>query len=281
MTILVTGGNGQLGCSLRLASAESSHRFIFTDVEALDITSAAAVETFFEREKVDIVVNCAAYTAVDLAEEDEAKADDINHKAVALLADACKRYDATLIHISTDYVFSGEADAPYNEESTPAPINVYGRTKLSGERAVAESGCKSIVLRTSWLYSEFGRNFCKTMQSLTATRPEIKVVADQIGTPTYAGDLAAAITYIIESNQLDKCGTYHYSNEGVCSWYDFACEIARLSGNNECEIKPCTTADYPTKAQRPRYSVLDKSKFVKTFSLAIPEWKESLKRMIK
>ena len=281
MTILVTGGNGQLGCSLRLASAESSHRFIFTDVKELDVASATAVEAFFEREKVDVVVNCAAYTAVDLAEEEEQIADIINRYAVVVLAEACKRYNATLIHISTDYIFSGEATTPYNEESTPAPINVYGRTKLSGERAVAESGCKSIILRTSWLYSEFGRNFCKTMQSLTATRPEIKVVADQIGTPTYAGDLAAAITYIIESNQLDKCGTYHYSNEGVCSWYDFACEIARLSGNNECEIKPCTTADYPTKAQRPRYSVLDKSKFVETFGLQIPEWKESLKRMIK
>ena len=281
MTILVTGGNGQLGCSLRLASAESCHRFLFTDVEELDITSVAAVEELFEREKFDVVVNCAAYTAVDLAEEDEAKADAINHKAVAMLADACKRYDATLIHISTDYVFSGDADAPYNEECASAPINAYGRTKLAGEQAVAESGCKSIVLRTSWLYSEFGRNFCKTMQSLTASRPEIKVVADQIGTPTYAGDLAAAIIHIIKSNQLDKCGTYHYSNEGVCSWSDFACEIARLSGNNECEIKPCTTADYPTKAQRPRYSVLDKSKFVATFGVAIPDWLDSLERMLK
>ena len=281
MTILVTGGNGQLGCSLRLASAESYHRFVFTDIDDLDITYAAAIDAFFEREKVDVVVNCAAYTAVDLAEDEQQKADAINHKAVALLADACRRYDATLIHISTDYVFSGEADVPYNEACATAPINAYGRTKLAGERAVEESGCKSIILRTAWLYSEFGRNFCKTMQSLTATRPEIKVVADQIGTPTYAGDLAAAITYIIDSNKLDKCGTYHYSNEGVCSWYDFACEIARLSGNNECEIKPCTTADYPTKAQRPRYSVLDKSKFVETFGVQIPEWKESLKRMIK
>ena len=269
-----------MGCSLRLASAESCHRFIFTDVEELDIASATAVEAFFEREKVDVVVNCAAYTAVDLAEDNEAQADEINHKAVALLAEACKRYNATLIHISTDYVFSGEADAPYTEECATAPLGAYGRTKLAGEKAVAESGCKSIILRTSWLYSEFGRNFCKTMQSLTATRPEIKVVADQIGTPTYAGDLAAAITYIIDSNQLDKCGTYHYSNEGVCSWYDFACEIARLSGNNECEIKPCTTADYPTKAQRPHYSVLDKSKVVATFGISIPNWQDSLKHCI-
>lgn len=281
MTILVTGGNGQLGSALRLASAESNHRYVFTDVEELDITSAAAVEAFFEREQVDVVVNCAAYTAVDLAEDNEAQADEINHKAVALLAEACKRHDATLIHISTDYVFSGEADVPYTEESATAPLGAYGRTKLAGEKAIAESGCKSVILRTAWLYSEFGRNFCKTMQSLTATRPEVKVVADQVGTPTYAGDLAAAITYIIDSNQLDKCGIYHYSNEGVCSWYDFACEIARLSGNDECEVKPCTTAEYPTKAQRPRYSVLDKSKFVATFGLEIPNWLDSLKKVIK
>ena len=281
MTILVTGGNGQLGCSLRLASAESSHRFIFTDVKELDIASATAVEAFFEREKVDVVVNCAAYTAVDLAEEEETIADTINRYAVAVLAEACKRYNATLIHISTDYVFSGEATTPYNEECAPAPINVYGRTKLAGEKAVAESGCKSIILRTSWLYSEFGRNFCKTIRSLTASRSEIKVVADQIGTPTYAGDLAAAIVHIIESNQLGKCGLYHYSNEGVCSWCDFAREIARLSGNDKCVVTPCTTAEYPTKAQRPRYSVLDKRKFVETFGLAIPDWLDSLKRMIK
>ena len=280
MTILVTGGNGQLGCSLRLASAESEHRYIFTDVEELDITSAEAIEAFFQSERPDVVVNCAAYTAVERAEEDESQADLINHKAVALLAAACKRHDATLIHISTDYIFSGEGDTPYTEECAPAPINAYGRTKLAGERAVVESGCKSIILRTSWLYSEFGNNFVKTMQSLMTTRSEVRVVADQIGTPTYAGDLAAAITYIINSGQLDKMGTYHYSNEGVCSWYDFACEIARLSGNNECEIKPCTTEEYPTKAQRPRYSVLDKSKFISTFGITIPEWHDSLKYCI-
>jgi dTDP-4-dehydrorhamnose reductase len=281
MTILVTGGNGQLGCSLRLASAESEHCYIFTDVEELDITSAEAVEKFFRSEKPDVVINCAAYTAVERAEDDEAQADLINHQAVAILADACKRYDATLIHISTDYIFSGEGNTPYTEEYAPAPINAYGRTKLAGERAVVESGCKSIILRTSWLYSEFGNNFVKTMQSLMASRSEVRVVADQIGTPTYAGDLAAAITYIINSGQLDKMGTYHYSNEGVCSWYDFACEIARLSGNNECEIKPCTTEEYPTKAQRPRYSVLDKSKFIATFGVQIPEWRESLEGLYK
>lgn len=270
-----------MGCSLRLASAESLHRYIFTDVEELDITSAEAIEEFFQSEHPDVVVNCAAYTAVERAEADEARADNINHRAVALLAVACKRHDATLIHISTDYIFSGEGDTPYTEECAPAPINAYGRTKLLGERAIEVSGCKSIVLRTSWLYSEFGRNFCKTMQSLTATRSEVKVVADQIGSPTYAGDLAAAIVYIIESNQLDKCGIYHYSNEGKCSWYDFACEIAQLSGNNECEIKPCTTEEYPTKAQRPRYSVLDKSKFISTFGITIPEWYESLAKAVR
>lgn len=269
-----------MGCSLRLASAESPNRYIFTDVEELDITSAAAIEAFFEREGIDVVVNCAAYTAVENAEDNEALADEINHKAVALLAEACKRHDATLIHISTDYIFSGDASTPYNEECAPAPINAYGRTKLSGERAVVESGCRHIILRTAWLYSEFGRNFFKTMQSLTATREEVRVVADQIGTPTYAGDLAAAITYIINSEQLDRCGIYHYSNEGVCSWYDFACEIARLSGHTDCKVTPCTTEEYPTKAQRPRYSVLDKSKFVSTFGITIPEWHEALKHCI-
>lgn len=280
MTILVTGGNGQLGCALRLASAESRHRYIFTDIEELDITSATAIEEFFCREKVEVVVNCAAYTAVDLAEENEAKADAINHKAVALLAEACLRHNATLIHISTDYIFSGKADKPYNENAEPAPLNAYGRTKLAGERAIAESGCKSIILRTSWLYSEFGRNFVKTMRNLTATHSEVRVVADQMGTPTYAGDLAKAITYIINSGQLSKCGIYNYSNEGMCSWYDFACEIVRLSGNN-CEVRPCATADYPTKARRPQYSVLDKSKIIATFNLTIPKWKESLSKVVK
>ncbi|MBQ5647820.1 MAG: dTDP-4-dehydrorhamnose reductase [Alistipes sp.] len=279
MTILVTGGNGQLGCSLRLASAESKHRYIFTDVEELDITSAEAVEEFFERERVDVVVNCAAYTAVDMAEDNEAQADKINYLAVALLADACKRYDATLIHISTDYVFSGEAHTPYSEDVAPAPINAYGRTKLAGERAIAESGCRSIILRTSWLYSEYGKNFVKTMLSLMASRSEVRVVADQFGTPTYAGDLARAITYIINSNQCDKLGIYHYSNLGECSWYDFACEIGRLSGS-DCTVTPCTTADYSTRALRPQYSTLDKSKFIATFGLAIPQWQDSLKHCI-
>ena len=280
MNILVTGGNGQLGSAMRLASAESRHRYIFTDIAELDITSSEAVKALFEQEKVDVVVNCAAYTAVDLAEENEDQAEKINHKAVAILAEACKRHNATLIHISTDYIFSGDADTPYKEEDAPSPLGVYGRTKLAGEQAITESGCRYIVLRTAWLYSEFGRNFVNTMRELTATRPEVRVVADQIGSPTYAGDLAAAITYIIDSEQLNKCGIYHYTNEGVCSWYDFAVEIARLSGNKG-EVKPCTTEEYPTKAQRPHYSVLDKSKFIATFGLSIPEWRESLAQCVK
>lgn len=281
MTILVTGGNGQLGSALRLASVKSSHRYIFTDIAELDITSAEAVDEFVQKNDIEIVVNCAAYTAVDRAESDEDTADRINHKAVATLATACARQNATLIHISTDYIFSGEATAPINEEATPAPINAYGRTKWAGEEAIAESGCRAIILRTSWLYSEFGANFCKTMRTLTASRPEIKVVADQFGTPTYACDLAEAIVAIIESGQIDKSGTYNYSNEGVCSWYDFAVKIARLCGNNQCKINPCTTAEYPTAAARPHYSVLDKSKFKATFSIEIPEWRESLAKCIK
>ena len=281
MTILVAGGNGQLGSALRLASAKSSHHYIFTDIDELDITSAEVVNEFVQKNSIDIVVNCAAYTAVDRAESDEATADKINHKAVATLAAVCARHNAALIHISTDYIFSGEATAPITEEATPAPINAYGRTKWAGEEAIAESGCRAIIIRTSWLYSEFGTNFCKTMRTLTASRPEIKVVADQFGTPTYAGDLAEAIVAIIESGQIDKSGTYNYSNEGVCSWYDFAVEIARLCGNIECKINPCTTAEYPTAAARPHYSVLDKSKFKAIFSIEIPEWRESLTKCIK
>ena len=281
MTILVTGGNGQLGSALRLASAESQHRYIFTDIEYLDITSSEAVEICFENENIDVVVNCAAYTAVDLAEDNEDVADAINNKAVAILADACQRHDATLIHISTDYIFAGDATTPYTEEAIPAPLNAYGRTKLAGEKAVTESGCRYIILRTAWLYSEFGRNFVKTMRNLTSSRPEIKVVADQYGSPTYAGDLAGAIAEIIEGGKLHKTGVYNYSNLGACSWFDFAVEIAKESGYNSCKILPCTTEEYPTKAQRPPYSVLEKSKFIENFEISIPEWRKSLAKCIK
>lgn len=281
MTILVTGGNGQLGSELRLASAKSSHCYIFTDIEELDITSAESVEDFLSENHINIVINCAAYTAVDIAEEQEEMAEKINHTAVATLANACARHNALLIHISTDYIFSGETTLPYNEEDTPAPCNTYGRTKFAGERAITESECNYIILRTSWLYSEFGRNFVKSIRQLSATKSSIKVVADQHGTPTYAADLAGAIVEIIESGQHSKYGIYHYSNLGECSWWDFAVEIADRSGNSECKVLPCATADYPTKAKRPRYSVLDKDKFIKTFGIAIPQWQSSLAECIK
>ena len=279
MTILVTGGNGQLGCSLRLASAESLHRYIFTDVEELDITSVEAIEAFFQSERPDVVVNCAAYTAVERAEEDESQADLINHKAVALLAAACQRHDAMLIHISTDYIFSGEGDTPYTEECAPAPINAYGRTKLSGERAVVESGCKSIILRTSWLYSEFGNNFVKTMLRLGAERNSLNVIFDQVGTPTYAADLAEAILTIIDQEEWDS-GIYHFSNEGVCSWYDFCKVILQLSGNTTCQVSPIESSAYPVRTPRPHYSVLNKGKIKNTFNIEIPYWINALERCI-
>ena len=280
MNILITGANGQLGNALREASNGSIHHYIFTDVEELDITSAVAVDEFIKREEIEVMVNCAAYTAVDRAEDEVAVADKVNHLAVANLAKSCAEHNATLIHISTDYIFDGEATSPYSEDSRPAPLNVYGKTKLAGECAIAESGCRHIVIRTSWLYSQFGHNFCKTMRRLSATESSLRVVCDQVGTPTYAGDLAEAIVHIIESNQLSKCGTYNFSNEGVCSWYDFAVEIARLSGNTACEITPCRSEEYPTKAIRPRYSVLSKEKFSQSFSIEIAKWQESLKKCI-
>ena len=281
MTILVTGGNGQLGRAMRLASAESRHRYIFTDIEELNIVSTEAIEAFFSREGVDVVVNCAAYTAVDLAEDEESIADNINHRAVALLAEACKRHNATLIHISTDYIFDGKATTPYAEESSPAPINAYGRTKWAGEEAIAESGCRAIILRTQWLYSEFGRNFLKTMLTLFASRDEVRVVADQIGTPTYAGDLAEAICAIIEGGKIEECGTYHYSNLGECSWYDFATEIAIAAGNTNCKVLPCHSSEFPSPVTRPSFSVLDKSKIKDTFGIDIPHWRDSMLYCIK
>ncbi len=281
MTILVTGGNGQLGSALRLASAESRHRYIFTGRDELDITSAEEVEELMSSEKVDVVINCAAYTAVDLAEDNKAEADEVNHKAVAILAEVCKRHDATLIHISTDYLYSGDTYEPYTEDTTPAPLNAYGRTKLAGEMAIAKSGCRYIILRTAWLYSEFGNNFVKKMCELFDSRDYVLVVADQIGTPTYARDLAEAIVAIIESEQHNKYGIYHYSNIGECSWFEFATEIARLKGESKCDVLPCATASYPTKAVRPEYTVLDKGKFLATFGIAIPEWQESLAECLK
>ena len=279
MQILVTGSNGQLGCSLRQAAMGSEDQYIFTDVAELDITDREATLRYVADNKVDVIVNCAAYTDVERAEEEEPKAHLLNATAVSYLAEAAKANDALLIHISTDYVFMGGCCGALTEESCPQPINAYGRTKLAGEEAVKASGCHYIILRTAWLYSKYGRNFVRTMLRLTAEKEAINVVDDQLGTPTYAGDLAAAIVRIISERNFRK-GLYHYTNLGECSWWQFAVEIARLAGHNKCNVIPCTTAEYPTKARRPQSAVLDKSKFICTFNIVIPEWRESLKKCI-
>lgn len=277
LNILVTGANGQLGNELQRLGAVSPHNYIFTDVAELDITNTEAVAQAVEQTHADVIVNCAAYTNVERAEEDEATAALINCTATANLATAAKHTGATLIHISTDYVFDGTAHTPYDEQAATCPVSAYGRTKLAGERAVLDSGCKHLIFRTSWLYSAFGNNFLKTMLRLTAEREELNVVFDQIGTPTYAGDLALAIFAIIEGERLEgNQGLYHFSNEGVCSWYDFAVEIAIAAGHDKCNIRPCHTAEFPTKAQRPAYSVLDKRKIKTTFGIEIPHWRESM-----
>lgn len=277
MNILVTGANGQLGCEMQRLGAVSPNNYIFTDVAELDVTDAGAVLRAAEQTRAEAIVNCAAYTNVERAEEDEATADRLNRLAPANLAAAAAATGATLIHISTDYVFDGTAHTPYTEQAPTAPLGVYGRTKLAGEQAVEASGCSYLILRTAWLYSAFGNNFLKTMLRLTAERESLNVVFDQIGTPTYAGDLALGIFSVIEGQQFrGHEGLYHFSNEGVCSWYDFAVEIAVAAGHDKCRIEPCHTAEYPSKAPRPAYSVLDKSKFKTTFGIEIPHWRESM-----
>lgn len=280
MNILVTGANGQLGNEIRRRSVGCNHHFTFTDVAELDITDAAAVLEMANNTKAEFIINCAAYTNVDKAEDDEQTAHLINCTATANLAAAAKQVGATLIHVSTDYVFDGCGCTPYTEEAAVAPTGAYGRTKLAGEQAVAESGCKHIIIRTAWLYSPFGRNFVKTMRTLTAERELLQVVFDQVGSPTYAGDLADAILQIVEGGTHEAYGTYHYSNEGVCSWYDFAKEICEMSGN-VCDIRPCHSDEFPSKVARPHYSVLDKTKIKTTFGISIPHWKESLAVCIK
>ena len=275
--ILVTGAGGQLGREMRLAAEQAQDRYLFTDVEELDITDARAVMQAVETEHIGAIVNCAAYTDVERAEQEPETAERINRMAAANLAAAAARCDATLVHISTDYVFDGSGNVPYREQDATAPLGVYGRTKLAGEREVLASGCRHLILRTAWLYSPFGKNFCKTMLRLTAERPEVRVVFDQVGTPTYAADLAGAVTGILARGE-DRMhgGLYHFSNEGVCSWYDFAHEIARLAGHDACRVLPCHTDEFPTGVQRPRYSVLDKSKIKDTFGLRIPHWRDAL-----
>ena len=277
MNILITGANGQLGRSLRRLGGVSPHNYFFTDVAELDITDAVAVLRTVEERRIDVIVNCAAYTDVERAEEDEPTAELLNHKAAGNLAAAAKATGATLFHVSTDYVFDGTAHTPYTEDGTPSPLGAYGRTKLAGERAVMASGCRYLIFRTAWLYSEYGNNFLKTMLRLTSERDTLQVVFDQIGTPTYAGDLALALFSIIESERYaGNEGVYHFTDEGVCSWYDFATEIAAVAGHDSCRIIPCHTSEFPTKAARPAYSVLDKTKIKTTFQMDIPHWRESM-----
>ena len=276
MRVLITGANGQLGNEMRRLGAVSPNEYLFTDVAELDITDKAAVAEFVKSNNVEIIVNCAAYTNVDKAEDDEATAELINATAVRNLAEAVKAVDGTLFHVSTDYVFGSEGNTPRTEDMPTNPLGVYGKTKLHGEQAIAEVGAKSIIIRTAWLYSEFGNNFLKTMLRLTAEKESLNVVFDQVGSPTYAGDLALAIFSIIEGGvYAGNEGVYHFSNEGVCSWYDFATEIAAAAGH-ECVVLPCHSNEFPSKVTRPPFSVLDKTKIKTTFGIEIPHWRDSM-----
>ena len=282
MNILVTGAKGQLGCEMQRLGAVSPNNYLFTDVAELDITDADAVMNAVKAASIDVIVNCAAYTNVDKAESDEATAELINATAVGNLARAMKEVGGTLFHVSTDYVFGCDGNTPRTEDMPLNPLGVYGRTKLHGEQAIIESGCKALIFRTAWLYSEFGNNFLKTMMRLTSERELLNVVFDQVGTPTYAGDLALAIFSIIEAGvYTGNEGIYHFSNEGVCSWYDFAVEIAAVAGNTNCRINPCHSNEFPSPVTRPPYSVLDKTKIKNTFDIDIPHWRESMEYCIK
>lgn len=279
MNILVTGANGQLGNEMRIVAKNSADNYIFTDVAELDITNAEAVEKMVMDNDVKVIVNCAAYTNVDKAEDDSEFAEILNAKAAENLAVAMKKNDGLLVHVSTDYVFGGtKNNTPCKEDEPANPTGVYGVTKLHGEQAIIASGCRHIIIRTAWLYSEFGKNFLKTMLNLTATKPQLKVVFDQVGTPTYAYDLALAIFDIVENRKYEgNDGVYHYSNEGVCSWFDFTKMIAEYAGNTQCNIQPCHSDEFPSKVVRPSYSVLDKTKIKATFGTVVPYWTDSLK----
>lgn len=283
MNVLVTGGSGQLGRTIMDVAKGSEHRFVYTYMNSqdhegmvqLDITDKDAVRRIVEDNSIDVIVNCAGYTDVEKAETEEDAAFRLNAEAAGLLAETARACGATLIHISTDYVFDGRQSEPYGEDAAQAPLNAYGRSKLAGELAVLATGCRCMIIRTSWLYSPYGKNFVKTILSKSKTHAMLKVVSDQVGTPTYAGDLAGFILTLLEPGNLEKEGIYHYSNEGVCSWFDLACEVCHLSGNL-CEVAPCGTGEYPVKAARPHYSVLSKSKVKQTFGIEIPYWKDSL-----
>lgn len=279
MNILVTGANGQLGNEMRIVAKNSADNYIFTDVAELDITNAEAVEKMVMDNDVKVIVNCAAYTNVDKAEDDSEFAEILNAKAAENLAVAIKKNNGLLVHVSTDYVFGGtKNNTPCKEDEPANPTGVYGVTKLHGEQAIMATGCHYIIIRTAWLYSEFGKNFLKTMLNLTATKPQLKVVFDQVGTPTYAYDLALAIFDIVENRKYEgNDGVYHYSNEGVCSWFDFTKMIAEYAGNTQCDIQPCHSDEFPSKVVRPSYSVLDKTKIKATFGTVVPYWTDSLK----
>lgn len=296
MNILVTGANGQLGNEMRIIAKHSTDTYIFTDVNQiegvettyLDITDLEAIKKMVSENHVDVIVNCAAWTNVDACETDEklvVLAEKLNADAPENLAKAMKEVNGLLVQISTDYVFGKEPyNTPCKEDQKGTPTGVYGTTKLHGEQKIMATDVKHVIIRTAWLYSEFGKNFCKTMLNLTATKPALKVVFDQCGTPTYAYDLAKTIEVIIEdykkensSSEYSKTGIYHFSNEGVCSWFDFTKMIAEYSGHKECEINPCYSVDYPSPVKRPAYSVLDKSKIKETFGVKVPYWTDSLK----
>jgi len=306
MNILVTGANGQLGNEMRIKTLGSANKYIFTDVidaqpesidmlhkladqkvdvstVKLDITDLEAVRKMVRENGVSVIVNCAAYTNVDKAETDAEFAELLNSKAPQNLATAMSKVGGLLVHISTDYVFGKEPyNTPCREDQKGTPTGVYGLTKLHGEQNIMASGCNYIIIRTAWLYSEFGKNFVKTMLNLTATKPELKVVFDQVGTPTYAGDLAEVIVGIIDGNKFEgNTGIYHYSNEGVCSWFDFTKMIAEYSGQTSCNIQSCHSEEFPSPVKRPSFSVLDKTKIKSVFSINVPYWTESLKNCIK
>ena len=282
MKIIVTGSKGQLGRSIQeLSSGYPELQCVFTDIEELDICDPAQIDRIFTDVNPSVLVNCAAYTAVDKAEKDEVMAEKINHRAVANLANACKKTGTKLIHISTDYLFDGEKSTPYHEKDIVRPRSVYGITKLEGETAILRAEIKSIIIRTSWLYSAFGNNFVKTMLRLGRERDQLGVVSDQVGTPTYAGDLAKVVLDILQMTATDSkrfvTGIYHYSDEGVASWYDFTKAIFEYSPEITCQVNPIDTSAYPTPAKRPAYSVLNKSKIKTTFGIGIPYWRDSLK----
>ena len=291
MVVLVTGANGQLGNEMRIVAKNSNDRYIFTDLAELDITNLVAIREMVAKEGVKVIINCAAYTNVDKAEEDVDFCTLLNATAVENLAIAMKEADGLLVHVSTDYVFGGDPyNTPCTEDKKGTPTGVYGKTKLQGEQNIQKVGCHHLIIRTAWLYSEFGKNFVKTMLNLTATKPELKVVFDQTGTPTYAYDLAKAIFDIVENRMYEgNDGIYHYSNEGVCSWFDFTKMIQQIAvelktHNSEfitqCDIQPCHSNEFPSPVKRPSYSVLDKTKIKETFGVKVPYWTESLKRCI-